>query len=209
MLCLCNVPQLADLKVAFFQLFSFWAVNSHFCFPTCQTTAEAEKYLLICLQGGTWFIVSGKLPINSFHSHKTKPQTLMEAWASSWSARFAQESFSLVVVCPHCLAAAAHTGTGCCFSVFLHEWRSSPAGKKTWKLLVSILTDNMGAIAPGLLWCTRVSTAWSSIISRMSCSEIPNTQMLEKPSSSLLSFHTEHDTTIFIYISAYVELYIC
>lgn len=37
---------------------------------------------------------------------------------------------------------------------------------------------------------------------RMSCFEIPNTQILDKPSSSLLSLQTEHEVTIFY-------LYIC
>lgn len=124
---------------------------------------------------------------------------------SSLSAQLAQESSLGSCLSPLLICRYTHKHwllLSCCPS-----WvKKLSCRRKTWKLLVSILTDNMGTIAPGLLWC---ATAWSSILSRLSCSEIPNTQMLDKPSSSLLSLQRQHGIMIFIYISACVETYIC
>lgn len=96
-LCNVDVPQLADLKLACFQVFSFWAANS----PSASQLVKLlkQKDLLYAFRVELLFTVSEKLPINSLYSQKTKTQTLMAAClGSSWSALLAQES-SLVAVC--------------------------------------------------------------------------------------------------------------
>lgn len=88
----------------------------------------SRKRSTVCLQSWTLFIVSGKLQINSLHSHRKKKKAVcMLSFQSVHS--FAQGSYSSD--CPDCLYTGAYIRTFCCFSVVPLCWRSSA----TWERL--------------------------------------------------------------------------